>query len=285
MRESREDSRLSYIYGRVLEGKRMETEEILARIKEADMVLVGLGEDFDDASRLRDCGKYVKGSGLLRESGCHWLLPAWREHCSAQAGEDRITPALGKLADVLGGKNYFVVSVATDSRVAAAPWRDKRLVMPCGTASRKQCRQGCGCGVEELTAADRRRIESFCEELSAGRLPPDAAEGLARCGVCGAGMVLNNIFAENYNEQGYMEQWECYRKWLQGTLNRRLLVLELGAGLHFPSVIRWPFEKIVYFHHKAVLIRVHETLCQLAEELAGKGHGISKNAIAWLERL
>ena len=33
----------------------METEQILAGIKDADMVLVGMGEDFDDMKRLQGC--------------------------------------------------------------------------------------------------------------------------------------------------------------------------------------------------------------------------------------
>ena len=98
-------------------------------------------------------------------------------------------------------------------------------------------------------------------------------------------MVLNNIYAENYNEKGYLEQWSLYTKWLQGTLNRKLLVLELGEGMRFPTVIRWPFEKIAYFNKKAVFVRVNEELYQLTEELSEKGLGISKNAIAWLESL
>ena len=76
-----------------------------------------------------------------------------------------------------------------------------------------------------------------------------------------------------------------YTKWLQGTLNHRLIVLELGVSMRFPSVIRWPFEKVAYFNNKATFIRVNENLYQLTEELAGKGVGIPQNAIEWLKIL
>ena len=98
-------------------------------------------------------------------------------------------------------------------------------------------------------------------------------------------MVLNNIFAEGYNENGYLEQWKVYTKWLQGTVNHRLLVLELGVGMRFPTVVRWPFEKVAFFNNKAAFVRVNEKLYQLSEELAIKGCGIAQNAIAWLEIL
>lgn len=262
----------------------METEEILAGIKSSDMVLVGLGEDFDDTMRLRDCPEYVRGKELLQESGHHWLIPAWNEYCSARL-EDIVSPVLEKLAGILADKNYFVIATATDSRINRAPWKKDRLVMPCGTAGRKQCVSDCSHMAEDLTAEERERLKVSFEELFAGHITAGGTMELARCRQCGAAMVLNNVFAEDYNEQGYAEQWQLYTKWLQGTLNRRLFVLELGVGMRFPSVVRWPFEKIVYFNDKAVFIRVNEKLYQMTEELSGKGWGIPKNAIAWLERL
>lgn len=262
----------------------METEEILAEIKSSDMVLVGLGEDFDDTMRLRDCSEYLRGRDLLHESGYHWLIPAWNEYCSARM-EDIVSPVLEKLAEILADKNYFVIATATDSRIKGASWKKDRLVMPCGTAGRKQCISDCNHMTEDVTVEERERLDTFFAELFTGHIPTDGMAELARCRQCGAAMVLNNIFAENYNEQEYSEQWQLYTKWLQGTLNRRLLVLELGVGMRFPSVIRWPFEKIVYFNNKAVFIRVNEKLYQMTEELSGKGWGIPKNAIAWLGRL
>ncbi len=262
----------------------MKTEEILAEMKSADMVLAGLGEEFDDFSRLRSCSEFLRGKELLRESGCQWLVPAWQEYCSAKL-EDIITPALKKLADILVDKNYFVAATATDSRIARIPWKKDRLVMPCGTTTVKQCPNGCGHMLERVTEDERACMNAAFEELFTGHFPSEGFQMPARCSQCGAPMVLNNVFAENYDEQGYREQWEVYTKWLQGTLNRRLLVLELGEGMRFPTVIRWPFEKIAYFNRKAIFVRVNESLYQLTEELSEKGLGISKNAIAWLESL
>ena len=108
---------------------------------------------------------------------------------------------------------------------------------------------------------------------------------MGTCPECGAPLVLNNIYAENYNENGYLDQWNLYRKWLQRTLNHRLLILELGVGMRFPTVIRWPFEKTAFFNQKAYFYRVNENLYQLTKELSGKGYGISKDAVAWLAQL
>ena len=40
------------------------------------------------------------------------------------------------------------------------------------------------------------------------------------------------------------DSWETYTKWLQGTLNRNLVILELGVGMELPQLIRFPFERL-----------------------------------------
>lgn len=259
----------------------MQTGEVRSIIKEADLVLVGLGEELQDERRLRGIGEYERGCGLLRESQCQWLLPAWGEYCSGRQG-DPVSAALRRLTELMEDKNYFVVATAVDSRIARAPWRPGRLVMPCGCGMKKQCSEGCAHSVKELEEGDRERIDCFFQKLYEGGGEDAEIPELGKCPQCGKGMILNNIYAENYDEQGYLEQWKAYTRWLQGTLNRRLAVLELGVSLRYPSVIRWPFEKVVFFNRQAFLIRVNEKLYQLTEELAQKGCGIPQNTIEWL---
>lgn len=259
----------------------MRIEEIRSVIREADLVLVGLGEEFQDGKRLRESREYERGARLLRETGCQWLLPAWEEYCSDRM-EDLTGPALRRLAEFLEGKNYFVVATAMNSHIVRTPWKPGRLVMPCGSGWKKQCRKGCEGSVGELEGPDRERMNDFFKRLYEGRRESGEIPELGKCPQCGEEMILNNIYAENYDEQGYLEQWKQYTRWLQGTLNRKLVVLELGVSLQFPSVIRWPFEKVVFFNRQAFLIRVNEKLYQLTEELGQKGCGIPQNAIDWL---
>ncbi|MCM1189413.1 MAG: hypothetical protein NC541_08970 [bacterium] len=263
----------------------METSEILSALKNAELILVGLGEEFNDAKRLRECGEYEKGCAFLRERDCLWLSPAWGEYCSRRLGGACVEETLQKLAALLEGRNYFAVATVVDSRVALAPWKPGRIVMPCGTGLMKQCEKGCPESVADLEETDREHIEKLFTALFEGRPVSEEKYLPGSCKACGGRMILNNVYAENYAESGYEEQWRLYTKWLQGTLNRSLAVLELGVGMQFPTVIRWPFEKIVFFNRQARLIRVHEKLYQLTEELAQKGWGIAQNAIEWLRIL
>jgi hypothetical protein len=99
---------------------------------------------------------------------------------------------------------------------------------------------------------------------------------VAPCGSVTAGNVVTN---ENYDESIYLPQWEVYTKWLQNTLNHKLCVLELGVGFQYPSVIRFPFEKVVYFNQKAKLIRVHSKFAQLTPEISERGVSVGESPV------
>ena len=53
----------------------------------------------------------------------------------------------------------------------------------------------------------------------------------------------------------------------------------------FPSVIRFPFEKVAFFNKKAKLIRINETLYQLSEQIGEKGISIAENAVDFMNNL
>ncbi len=266
----------------------MSKEDFWERVGRADKILVGLGEEFDNLGRLRGIPEYIKGCRLLEKENCSWAIPVWNLFWNKKMGDlgEPVRSALRSLFEILEGEkrsfrgDYFVVSTALDRSIVHD---SGRVVMPCGSSLKKQCSGGCKEVLQTVTDEELELLLQGCEEVLEG-----SVQGLLRlgkCPDCGENFVLNNIHAPNYQESGYLEQWNSYTKWLQGTLNRSCLVLELGVGMQHPTVIRWPFEKIVYFNKKAYLYRVNEKLYQLTEELSGKGCGISMNAIDWLNQL
>ena len=85
-----------------------------------------------------------------------------------------------------------------------------------------------------------------------------------------------------YNESAYIERWDSYMKYLSSTLNKNLLILELGVGLECPTVVRWPFEKVTFINKKAHLVRVHEKLFQYTKEIADKTDSIQMNSVDFI---
>jgi len=161
-----------------------------------------------------------------------------------------------KLAKSLEGKNYFIVSLCMDDVIYNSDLKEDKIVCPMGGFRKKQCPDACENGLYDIS--------------------------LDKCPVCGKELVFNNINADNYVEEGYLPMWEKHRMWLTGTLNRKLLVVELGVSMKFPQVIRWPFERIVMLNNKAHFIRVNEKFPQLTPEIGGKGESIKKNSVDWI---
>jgi len=58
--------------------------------------------------------------------------------------------------------------------------------------------------------------------------------------------------------------------------------LELGVDLTYPSIIRWPFEKVAFYNQKAHFVRVNKRLYHMSEEIRDKGVSIAENAVQWL---
>lgn len=251
-------------------------EDFLKKIHDSDMILIGLGGEFDQMKSLKKLAGYQQGRNELEESEVPWMIPAWNHMYLAP--NMKIINALSKLQKLISEKNYFVVSTSTNDFICDIPWKEKRLVMPCGGSFQKQCVDGCNQGIMKVTEEDWRNLEA-CKMTRRNILD------LGLCPSCGKPLILNNVYTENYDEKGYLEQWGIYTKWLQGTLNKNLLIIELGVGLQYPSVIRFPFEKIGFYNQKAFFYRVNENLFQLTEDLKGKGVSIAKNAIEWLDQL
>lgn len=259
------------------------SSEFLNQLKEADMVLIGIGEEFDDIKALKQRTGYSECKQKLIDAEKEWMIPAL--NMIYEREESDIYNVLSKFAEIIADKNYFVVSVSTNEMIREVSWRENRLVMPCGGSRMKQCIHNCEQGLIEVTESDWSTMKTYRDSLLEDVQPEAVGVDLGVCPECGNPLVLNSIYTEKYDENGYLNQWKLYTKWLQGSLNRKLLVLELGVGMQCPSVIRWPFEKVAFFNQKASFWRVNETLYQLSEELKGKGTSISLNAIDWLRFL
>lgn len=174
-----------------------------------------------------------------------------------------ISDLYGRLAELIKDKNYFIISLCTDGYIRKCGLNDERIVEPCGNYRYLQCSEKCSTDLYEVN--NQNKI----------------------CPNCGKTLVYNRIAetGANYVEEGYLEQWKIYTKWLQGTVNRKVCIVEIGVGMKFPSVIRFPFEKIVYFNQKASFFRIHSRLYQVTEEIKEKSYAIQGTAPELLKEL
>ena len=163
------------------------------------------------------------------------------------------------LYDLIKEKDYYIVTTLTDGAVYEMPFDKNRIVAPCGNIHWRQCSKAC--------------TKDIWEESEA---PDDV------CPHCKAPLTGNTIKAETYIEEGYLPRWKDYMKWQTGTINRSLVILELGEGFATPTVMRWPFEKIIYFNRKSRLYRINESFYQLPKEAEERGVSVHENSVRWM---
>lgn len=256
--------------------KEHEFEQMIA---DAQMVLAGIGEEFECAGYLKEQTRYVQIMEELEEQkDFMWIIP-YLQYLFLRDYEPLLA-AMENLKEMLRDKNYYLVTVCMHGIVDEAGYKEGRVVSPCGSFRKLQCSsEECdyiGTTLEELLL----QISDYVKgRLSIGGI------GIPVCPKCGKPLQFNSLYADHYKEAGYLTAWQTYTKWLQGTLNRRLCVLELGVSLNLPTVIRFPFEKIAFFNEKAKFIRVHERLYHLSRELGEKGIAQAENAVDFLNHI
>lgn len=255
-----------------------EVTEIKELLAEADMVLVGIGEDFEENEYLMQNPVYRQICENVAAEETLWVMPYVNAIFLKE--DERLKKAYRSLAELLEGKNYFVISVCTNGCLSKAGLREERLVEPCGSYEKMQCINGCPGSVQPVCETLLEEVESCCKGEKDWK---DLKQPV--CSTCNAPYVFNSLYAEHYLEEGYSDRWSLYTKWLQGTVNRKLCILELGAGMMFSGVTRFRFEKIAGLNQKAKLIRIHRHLYQLPEEIAERGIGISQNSVEFMAEI
>ena len=257
-------------------------ETLIKKIEEAELVLIGIGEEWGiPRDNLLNNSYYEKFMQTVGENSD--LLPfmekALIDFDKIEGVSEKIE-LYKKLRDIVANKNYFVVSLCTDGLIEKAGFKEERIVQPCGTITKLQCSEKC---TTEIYDSDK----DFIKKIAMVAENNSSVEELKVpvCPHCGKPLVFNNIYAQNYAEEGYLDKWQIYMKWLQGTVNRNTCIIELGVGMRFPSVIRWPFEKIAFFNQKATFFRVHSKLYQTTEEIKEKSYGIKAEPAEFLKEL
>ena len=197
---------------------------------------------------------------------------------SDKTDDSSLRKAYGNLKGLLTEKDYYIVSLCMDDMIYTAFEREDNVVCPCGGTSMLQCEDVC---TKELyptidTAPD------VLPYLKADQMGT-AEELLPPCPHCGKRLVFNNILAEHYLEEGYLDQWERYLKWVQSTVNRKLCILEIGVSMQFPNIIRWAFDKLAYFNQKAEFYRIHTSLYQHSKENGERGYSVRMNGLNFLK--
>lgn len=256
--------------------------ELRKKIQEAELVLVGIGEEcqYDWNALLQD-GRYQEIEKETEgDERYAWIVPFLQKMILQRGRDERWDRAYQTLREMLFGKNYFIVSLCLDDYLYGAGFDESKIVSPCGGFRMMQCNKNCAGKLSDMPEKDYEAVLRYYR----GEEPLVSLEEPV-CELCGEKLRFNQLGVERYAQEGYLEQWNRYTKWLQGTVNKELCILELGAGMAYPGIVRFPFEKVAYYNQKAFMYRVHPHLFQLGEEIADRGQAVADDPIDFLLRL
>ena len=256
-----------------------ELRELSERVQDAELVLVGLGESFQyDWNALTSDIRYREIEAEIGNNQEYiWIIPFLQKMILQQSGDNRWNRAYKNLEKILAGKNYFIISLCMDDYIYNTGLEENRVVTPCGGFRKMQCDNNCSHELSEIPQESYDAVLRYYRK----ELPVDALQEPI-CPLCGSKLRFNQLGVTRYAEEGYLERWSEYTKWLQGTVNKKLCVLELGVGMEYPTIIRFPFEKIVFYNQKAFLYRIHPSLYQIGEEIGGRGCSVKENPVDFL---
>jgi len=219
------------------------------KFSDFDKVLIGIGESFDT--------KFPEN-----------IKNQWDELRFLKENDDsNIMDAYNSLARMLEGVDYYVVSTCTDDRIYSSELSTERIVTPCGGYRYLQCPDNCS---NALLPYEREMLK---------------VKDTILCPKCNKAVVFNKMPMDHYNEGGYIEKWQDYNKWLQSTINKKLLVIELGVGMKYPTVIRFAFEKTIFYNQKSIMYRIHDTLAFATPEVKERCICIAEDPVEYLLKM
>lgn len=163
------------------------------------------------------------------------------------------TPLHKTLLSMLDGKKIFCLSTNADGQFEKAGLCAEKIFCTQGDYFHIQCAKGCH--PKRYDA-----IELF-RQMDAARkdclIPSDM---VPKCPVCGGRMNMN-LRIDQYFVQD--EEWYIAEKRFGDFLSeaissgKNICLLELGVGFNTPTIIRFPFEKLMREHKQISLVRLN----------------------------
>lgn len=240
-------------------------------IRNAEYVLIGAGAGMSTAAGAQYGGKFFEenfgefqkkyGKGPYMQdmySAGFYPFPDeesywgyWSKQTLLAGITLNVTPLHRLLLESLSDKKLFVLSTNADAQFVKAGLPDEKIFCTQGDYFHIQCGKGCHDKTYDA-------VELFCQMDQARTDCKIPSSMVPKCPVCGGSMDMNlrkdNFFVQDV---AWYEAEERFSNYLSEAINKKLVLLELGVGFNTPTIIRFPFEKLVREHDNISLIRLN----------------------------
>ncbi|MBT9775092.1 Sir2 silent information regulator family NAD-dependent deacetylase [Clostridium sp. MCC353] len=269
-------------------------EELIAKaarmIESADYILIGAGAGLSTAAGLSMGGRRFRdnfrefiekyGGPYMSDMYSAGFYPFPSEEAkwgywSKSVMINRILPGplplYEKVRKLAEKKSHFVLTTNVDHQFYLTGFSEQKIFAAQGDYGLIQCRKGCHPKTYDGISLFRRMDQARKDCAVPSFLVP-------KCPVCGGPMEMNlrcdQFFVE---DEKWHEAERNFSSFLNECMDKKTVLLELGAGFNTPVIIRYPFEKMVRDHENLSLIRLNLDEAFVPEEAGERAVGIGGN--------
>ncbi|RCW63145.1 Sir2 silent information regulator family NAD-dependent deacetylase [Saliterribacillus persicus] len=188
----------------------------------------------------------------------------WAKHISLNRYEIGATKLYEDLVELVANKKYFIISTNVESQFEKAGFPSEKVFQIQGDYGYLQCEKGC----HDKLYENESLVTTMINKTSRCQIPSNL---VPRCPICGGPMDVNlrkNAFF--VQDESWHASDNRYKKFLQESIGKKIVYIELGVGFNTPGIIRYPFERMTYHNERATLIRLNKDHPECFEENRGK---------------
>lgn len=203
----------------------------------------------------------------------------WSKYIFINRYSDAPKPVYDELADLVKGKNYFIVTTNVDHCFQKAGFDKQRLFYTQGDYGLFQCSVPC----HNKTYDNEEAIRKIVKEQSGMKIP---SELVPKCPVCGKPMTMNLRCDDKFVEDdGWRAACKRYEDFIQKNRNKKILFLEIGVGFNTPAIIKFPFMRMTYMNPKAVYACINNSEAYAPDEIKNRSILINEDVYKVLSDL
>lgn len=254
-------------------------------IEEAEYILIGAGAGLSAAAGLTYSGKrftdnfpefiekygmtdmYSAGFYPFPDEQARWGY--WSKHVYLNRIAPKALPLYNQLRELVKNKKYFVLTTNADHQFYKAGFGDDKIFATQGDYGLIQCARGC----HQKTYDDIDMMKQMNQARKNCLVP---SYMVPKCPVCGGPMTMN-LRCDRYfvEDEAWHGAENRFGNFLNECLKEKTVLLELGIGFNTPTIVRFPFEKLVRENKNIKLIRLNLNEAIIPESFGGRAVGIN----------
>lgn len=262
-------------------------------IKEADYVLIGAGaglstaagavyggtwfnENFKEFKERYGNGPYMQdmySAGFYPYPDEESFWGYWSKQAILGGIDLDVTPLYKDILNLLKDKKTFCLSTNADGQFEKAGYKEEQIFNTQGDYFHIQCQRGCH--QERYNA-----VKLFRQMDQARKDCKIPTYMVPKCPQCGGPMAMNLRCDQHFvQDEAWYEAEKRFGEFLDEALKskKKVLLLELGVGFNTPTIIRFPFEKLVKENKQVNLIRLNLNEAVIPESIQKRAIGINQD--------